>query len=361
MFASVTRYFLLRPYYLALLIILLLLLWMLSAPAPATNQSNTFDKSSQSTPLPKVTINHFIPQKMFKELSLYGKSEANSHSIVRAEVAGKIIKVVAEKGRYVKANSSLAKIEQSERPERLAQAEAELIENDLNYKAAKSLNDKGLQGHVSLAEIKSSYLMAKTQVKQLKLELKRTNVIAPFAGVLQEQFAEQGDYMKVGDPIFSIENTNPIVIRGDATEHHIAQLTLGQQVTATLLSGATITGKLTYIASMADSQSSTFRIEAEFANPDLKLFSGISAKLIIPLYPVDAIYVSPSVLAMDEAGNLGVKLVENGVVVFKAINLVEADNDGAWLSGFDGPVDIITLGQGFVKPGAEVDAIASKG
>ena len=90
------------------------------------------------------------------------------------------------------------------------------------------------------------------------------------------------------------------------------------------------------------------------------MFSGISAKLTLPLYPVDAIYVSPSVLAMDEQGNLGVKLVQHGIVVFKAINLVETDHDGAWLSGFDGPVDIITLGQGFVKPGAQVDATAAK-
>ena len=360
MFASVARYFLLRPYYLALFIAALLVLWMLSAPTPATNQFNTMTPSPQPTSLLKVTITHFIPQMMLKELSLYGKSEANSRATIRTEVAGKITKVVVPKGHYVKAGNSLVNIEKSERPERLAQAQAQLIESELNYKASKSLNDKGLQGHIRLAEIKSAYLAAKTQVKQLKLQLKRTNIVAPFAGVLQEQFAEQGDYLKVGDPIFSLENTNPIVIRGDATEHHINQLKLGQEVTARLLSGDIIIGKLSYIASMADSQSSTFRIEAEFNNPDRKILSGISAKLIIPLYPVDAIYVSPSVLAMDEVGNLGVKLVENGVVVFKAINLVEADNDGAWLSGFDGPVDIITLGQGFVKPGAKVDAMLSE-
>jgi len=361
MFASVTRYCLLRPYYLALLITLLLVLWMFSSRDPVPVQLNDKSNVSESAPLPKVSTTHFIPQKMFKRVSLYGKSEANSRAVVRAEVAGKIIRIGAKKGRNVKADRSLANIEKSERPERLAQAEAQLIENELNYKAAKSLHNKGLQGDVYLAEIKSSYLLAKTQVKQLKLDLKRTNVIAPFAGVLQEQFAEQGDYVQVGDPIFSIENINPIIIRGDVTEHHVGQFKLGQQVTARLLSGDVITGKLTYIASMADSQSSTFRIEAEFDNPDRSIFSGVSAKLVIPLYPVVAIYVSPSVLAMEEDGNLCVKLVKSGRVVFKAINLIEADKEGAWLSGFDGPVDIITRGQGFVKPGAEVDAIASQG
>jgi membrane fusion protein, multidrug efflux system len=358
MFASTIRYFVLRPYYLALFIVALLCLWMLSAPVKSELMEQ--DTQEDLASLPKVQTSHFIPQEIMKELSLYGKSEANSRAVIRAEVAGKIIKISTKKGRYVKINKSLVNIEKSELPERLAEAEAQLAERELNYKAVKSLNDRGLQGRARLAEMKSLYLVAKTSVKKLKLQLLRTQVVAPFAGVLQEQFADKGDYMKVGDPIFSIENTNPIIIRGDATEHHISQLKLGQKVTAKLLSGKVISGTLTFIASMADSKSSTFRIEAEFDNPDFKILSGISAKLTIPLYAIDAIYVSPSALAMDESGNLGVKLVTDGVVLFKAINLVEADNDGAWLSGFEGPVDIITLGQGFVKPGAQVDATAAK-
>jgi len=358
MFFSTLRYFQLRPYYLALFITALLFFWMLSSPAQS--ELATQQTQGESSPLPKVETTHFIPQEMVKELNLYGRSEANSRAIIRAEVAGKIVKISTEKGYYVKAGQRLVNIEKSELPERLAQAQAQLNESELNYNAVESLNAKGLQGRVRLAEENSRFLAAKTNVSQLKLQIKRTNVVAPFSGILQEQFADKGDYLQVGDPVFTIENSNPIVIRGDATEHHITQLKKGQKVTATLLSGETISGKLSYIASMADSKSSTFRIEAEFDNPDYKIFSGISAKLTIPLYPVDAIYVSPSVLALDEEGNLGVKLVENGVVVFKAINLVEADNDGAWLSGFDGPVDIITLGQGFVKPGAEVDATSAK-
>ncbi len=356
MFVRLFHYFALRPYWIALLITGLLLFWMLLSPAEsllseaqtAANQEN----------LPKVQTTHFKPQKMTKFLTLYGRSEANSRAVIRAEIAGEIVGVSTKKGRYVKRNAGLANIEKNELPQRLAQTEGLLAERLLNYKAVKSLNDKGLQGRVRLAEVNSLLLAAKTGVKQLQLQLERTNIVAPFSGILQEQFAEQGDYLQVGDAIFSLENIDPIVIRGDATEHYINQLKLGQNISATLLSGEKISGKISYIASFADPKSSTFRIEAEFPNPDFKIFSGISAKLSIPLYPVEAIYVSPSALAMDEQGNLGIKLVKDGIVVFKGINLVEADNDGAWLSGFEGSVDIITLGQGFVKPGDRVEAIA---
>lgn len=356
MFDRLHRYFALRPYWLAVFISLGLLFWMLSSPAQQHPSEQAVTAHQEN--LPKVQTTHFTPQKMTKFLTLYGRSEANSHAIIRTEVAGKIVTIATKKGRHVKPNDVLAEIEKSELPERLAQAQGLLAERLLNFNAAKSLNDKGLQGRGSLAEVNSLLLASKTEVKQLQLLLERTTIIAPFSGILQEQFAQEGDYLQVGDPVFSLENIDPIVIRGDATEHHINQLTLGQAVSVTLLSGDKIPGKITYIASLADSKSSTFRIEAEFPNPEGKIFSGVSGKLSIPLYPVEAVYVSPSALAMDEQGNLGIKLVVDGMVIFKAINLVEADNDGAWLSGFDAPVDIITLGQGFVKPGDRVQAIA---
>ena len=357
MFMRLYHYFALRPYWIALLISGLLLFWMLSKPAdePLTELQPAVKEN-----LPKVQITRFTPEKITKYLTLYGKSEANSHAVIRTEGAGKLVKIAAKKGCYVKANANLANIEKSALPQRLTQAEGLLAERLLNYNAAKSLNDKGLQGRGRLAEMNSLLLAAKTTVKQLQLQLQRTNIVAPFAGLLQEKFAEQGDYLQVGDAIFSLENIDPIIIRGDATEHYINLLKMGQAVSATLLSGEKISGKISYIASRSDLKSSTFRIEAEFANPDFKLFSGISAELSIPLYSVEAIYVSPSALAMDAQGSLGIKLVEDDMVIFKSINLVETDNDGAWLSGFSTPVDIITLGQGFVRAGDRVLAIAAE-
>ncbi|MGB5444469.1 MAG: efflux RND transporter periplasmic adaptor subunit [Psychromonas sp.] len=357
MFARIMHFFSSRPYWIALLISGLLFLWMFSGSLE--NQPIATKKTAQET-LPKVQITHFIPQQISKSLTLYSRSEANSRAVIRAEVAGEVIKRSATKGQYVQSGTRLVDIDKNELPFRLSQAQALLDERQLNYNAVKSLNAKGLQASTRVAEAKSLLLMARSDVELLRLMLARTHISAPFTGILQEQFAERGDYVKVGDPVFSIENIDPIVFRGDTTEHYVNQLSLGQEVTAKLLSGEVIKGKLSYVSAVADPRSSTFAVEAQFANPNLKIFSGISAQLVIPLYTVQAVYVSPSALAMDENGNLGVKSVQDGQVVFTAIELVEAGDDGAWLSGFPGAVDIITLGQGFVKPGDRVQAIAAE-
>jgi len=357
MFARIAHFFSLRPYWLALLISGLLFLWMFSG---SSGNSSPATETQAKENLPQVQITHFIPQQMTKSLTLYARSEAERQVTVRAEVAGAISKTYVEKGNYVKFNNNLAEIDKNELPLRLEQAEALLYERQLNYNAVKSLNSKGLQADIRLAEAKSLLLAAKSDLALLGLTLKHTHIIAPFTGVLQEKFVDQGDYVQVGDPLFSIENIDPIVFRGDTTEHYVNQLRLNQAVKATLLSGEVLTGKLTYIASMADPQSSTFRVETQFSNPNMKIFSGISAQLSIPLYSVQAIYLSPSALALDKEGNLGVKLVQDEQVSFKKIDLVEADNNGIWLTGFAGEVDIITLGQGFVKSGDRVQAMIAE-
>jgi multidrug efflux system membrane fusion protein len=85
--------------------------------------------------------------------------------------------------------------------------------------------------------------------------------------------------------------------------------------------------------------------------------AGVSAGVRFPLEEVEAIKVSPAVLALDEQGNLGVKIVVDEIVKFVPASLVRSDPDGAWLSGFSGDNDVIVLGQGFVREGDKVEAV----
>lgn len=68
-----------------------------------------------------------------------------------------------------------------------------------------------------------------------------------------------------------------------------------------------------------------------------------------------AIKVTPSMLALDEIGNLGIKtLVADNKVAFAPIAIVKVEPDGVWLGGLGEQVDVITVGQGFVRNGDTV-------
>ena len=84
-------------------------------------------------------------------------------------------------------------------------------------------------------------------------------------------------------------------------------------------------------------------------NAKSQLLAGLSSELTIELAKMSAIKISPALLALDEQGNIGVKSVKETIVQFTPIEIIKSDSDGIWLTGLGEQVDIIVLGQGFVK------------
>jgi multidrug efflux system membrane fusion protein len=84
----------------------------------------------------------------------------------------------------------------------------------------------------------------------------------------------------------------------------------------------------------------------------------MTAELMIPAETIYAQRISPSLLTLDEEGNLGVKTVsESGKVEFHIADVAMSSSEGVWIAGLPYSATIITVGQGFVNEGAIVDAI----
>lgn len=93
------------------------------------------------------------------------------------------------------------------------------------------------------------------------------------------------------------------------------------------------------------------------ANPQGLRLAGASATLHIRTGEVPAHRLSPALLSLDAAGRQGVKWVdEQQRVVFSPVELLSVDSQGAWVSGLPQRLALITLGQGFVEPGQQVDS-----
>ena len=89
-----------------------------------------------------------------------------------------------------------------------------------------------------------------------------------------------------------------------------------------------------------------------------KLRAGGTAELRIPAEAVFAHRVSPSLLTLDDAGNVGIKIInESGEVEFVVADVALSTNNGVWLAGLPETATIITVGQGYVSNGAMVDAV----
>ncbi len=344
-----------RSYLIAAAIVILVTLWMVTGLFSQGEEQS----APQATPahvLTRVQVVRLQAQPMQREVIVQGQSVAKREVVVKAQAAGQVNAVLADKGAAVRQGDAILHLETDERPRQLEEARALLAQRKLEYKAVKVLEGKGLQAERQLAEAMTQLRSAETRLESAELNMARQNVPAPFDGVIQARHAAVGDYLKVGDPAYTLVSLDPLVFRGDVSEHEVDRLKTGLTAHIELSNGAEMSGTLTFVAPVADSNTRTYAVEVEASNPEPRQRGGMSATLRIPLDSTPAHKVSPALLSLDDAGVLGIKTVDgDSIVHFHPVDVLKSERDGLWLGGLPESMDLITVGQGFVREGDKVE------
>ena len=340
-----------KPYVLAVAITLSLIAWMASG---SDDQVSTSENTESNHHIPKVEVTKFVPSDVERSIQLYGRTEPERVLELSSEIEGRVVEFLADEGDIVKQGQIIANLALEDKKAQLEYANALVEQRKVEYQGAITLSKQGLQDESRLAQAKAELESAKAMKTQRQVELEKSVIRAPFSGVLNNRQVEVGNFVRKGDVLFQLVDLDPLLVHANITEKHIDALTENSQVNVKLVDGSEVVGKVRYIASLSDSGTNTFPIEVMIENPQQKMKAGISTEMDIQFNPEKAIKVSPALLSLDKDGNLGVKTVEQGKVQFVPIDMLRAEKDGIWLAGFEGETDVITLGQGFVRPGDEV-------
>jgi multidrug efflux system membrane fusion protein len=345
-----------RPWIISLLLAVGLAAWLASGSINGDTDSDKEKQEESKTPaLIKVRVKTMHARPVDQSVTLYGRTEPNRRVTIKAEVDGRVVEILKQRGEPVETGEALLKIALNDRPQLLQHAKAELAQRQLEYEGASSLNTKGFQGKAEVARMKALLKESQARVAALQREIRNTVIRAPFAGIMLERNVEVGDYLSVGASVATIVDLDPLVVRGDVTQQDIQYLHVGQRATMTLASGEKHVGKIRYLSSVADEETNTFRVEVSLDNSDGHLLGGLSVELQIPLKQIQAVKITPALMALNEAGVIGIKWVKDGEVQFTPIDVVRSDSDGTWIRGLEDEVQVITVGQAFVREGDTVE------
>ena len=290
-------------------------------------------------------------------ITVRGHTEANRIVIVRAETPGTIETIRVNKGDRVTQGQIIATLELGDRPSRLAEIEALLAQRQLEYDIVRALAAQGQQAVTRVAAARTAFESAAGNLARLQLDIEKTEIRAPFDGVIEERQVQIGDFISPGSPVATLVDEDPFLVVGHVSEADIDKIQLGLPGTAQLSNGTKVEGTVHFIATIADSQTRTFRVELQVPNPDRTLRAEATADFLIPVGTVAAHLVSPAVLVLDDAGNLGIKLINLGIVEQVSVTVLSSGNDGVWLLGLPENATIITVGQQFVTAGQTVNAV----
>jgi multidrug efflux system membrane fusion protein len=349
-----------KPSYRAATVILVFVVgWIASGVVGGSSHHATTGAQAKTTETPTVQVMTIDASKRDAMLTLRGRTEALHAVDVRAEVDGMVQTIHFDKGDTVKSGDVLCELKINDKGAKFDEARALVSQREKEYSAARNLAAKGYVSETQAKQAAAALEAADAEQRTEQIALDNTKIRAPFDGIVDDRYVNQGDYMRTGDKCEMVIAPEPFLAVGAVSEHDVASLKLGDPASATLVTGQTVQGTIRFIAQRADAATRTFRVEVQLPNPDAKLRDGVSADIKIPVRQVTAQKISSGILVLDDNGVYGVRIVEHGIVHFMPVQIVSDDPDGMWVSGLPNHVTVITVGQQFVSEGARVVPIES--
>ncbi|MFD0978474.1 efflux RND transporter periplasmic adaptor subunit [Tropicimonas aquimaris] len=336
-------------------------------------------------------------------VTLRGRTEAARQVEVRAETSGQIISEPLRKGTFVTAGQLLCQIDPGTREAQLSEARARLAsaragvpvaearlieaqalleEAEINDRAASRLIEGGFASETRVASTKAAVSSARAAlefansgldsatstveaaaaaVALAEKEIDRLTIEAPFDGLLETDTAELGALMQAGSSCATVIQLDPIKLVGFVSETQVDKIAVGSPASARLVSGAEVSGEVTFLSRSADSQTRTFRVEVQVPNTNLSIRDGQTADIAIAAAGETAHLVPGSALTLDDSGALGLRTVaqaEDGsgpVAAFVPVDFLRDTTEGIWVTGLETNVDIIVVGQEYVTDGVPID------
>jgi len=304
----------------------------------------------------KVETEIFIAQQIDQSIIIQGQTTHSNKIDVKSQTVGNIININFNRGDKVYEGMSLIEISKENRKELLESAEQLIKLYEIEYSSTKKLIDKGLSSKSKLGLASYNLANAKSQLKNIELDIENTNIFSPFEGIVTYKNIEISDYVTPGTILLTIVNLNPIKIQGYLSEFDVNKIELNTKALVENTNGVKKNGKITFISPSAQTSTRTFEIEIEADNSDLAFKSGITTSITIEGSQLLAHKIPPSILTLQDDGTIGVKaLNNNNLVIFYPIEKVKDTIDGMWVSGLPIKVNLIISGQEYVSIGQIIE------
>ena len=346
-------------YFIVALLVAVIFVWMSSGnsvPPPVIDVNGRTNANVKS-----VLVQPFAREETERTIQISGYTQEERMVAIKAELSARVVSIAVQENDAVRKNTRLIRLEQGQAAARLQQARAQERQTQIELDSERKLRQQGLSSAAAEARASASYEAAKAAVTLAQRDFQSTIVRAPFAGQVEEIYVEEGDYVQPGQLLAKVVDYQPMLVIGSLSELEVGYVDEDTKATISLVTGETLTGVVRHLATQSNPQTRTFDVEVEVPNEDNNLRAGITAELSFHTGSITATRISPSLLSLDEQGNLGVKTVSDNRVFFTPVEVVKAGTNEMWVTGIGEGTQVIIRGHGFVEIGEEVSTQQESG
>ncbi len=288
-----------------------------------------------------------------------GQIEPMQSIELRPDVDGRITQIYVREGAMVARGAALFKIDDAELRAQLDRWEAERDLARQSLARTRELLEQRASSQAELERAEATSRSAEAQAQLLRVQVARTTVRAPFAGIAGARSVSIGDYVTTQTPLITLQTVNPQRAVFSVPERHAAALGRGQKVVfrVAALPGREFAGTVDFVDPVVQMPGRTIMVKAQVPNGTRELQSGmfIEARLATEVRPSAVVIPEDAVIPLQ--GQNFVWIVKDGKVTRRQVELgVRTPGFVEARTGVEPGEQVVVGGVAMLQEGAPVQA-----
>ena len=337
--------------------------------AELRRQSQVKEDAQVTVTIAKVENHSFSPNLPFT-----GNLLAVNRAELRAEVPGRVTRVLAQEGDTVRAGAVLCIQDEDDlslaaqsAEAQLAQAQAQALQAKRDAERAATLLEKHsiTRQAAQLAETANNAAAAavraaESQAGMAKVRMKKARILAPFDGQVARRTVQAGDVLMAGQSVFEVVDNRKLEVQADLPANAMALVKPGQSVHFRVPGfQQPFTGTLTQVSPILSPDGRNLHVRMEVPNTDRQLKSGVFVEgLIVGNGQVQRPSL-PALLIKVEGQNANLYVVENGVAKKRSVQIGPEQDGFRPVDGISVGTSVVATGQDLVREGSNLKIITS--
>jgi RND family efflux transporter MFP subunit len=268
--------------------------------------SNAISKLDTVKKLPLVTTQK-SEQTIFNHyLELQGAVNTRQNVLLYPEVPGILERVLVKEGNKVKKGQLLAVIKDGGMSQQLQQLESQAALSQTVFERQERLWAQKIGSEIEFLQAKTNYTSQKNAVEQLKNQLEKTNITAPFDGTIDVVYKEEGTVVAPGQgsEVFRILNLENMYVEAEVPENYVSSITKGKKVQVHFpILSKTITSSVRQVGNFINPNNRSFKVEIDVPNPKKDIKPNLTVQLKINDYQnKNAVLLPQSIISENAQG-----------------------------------------------------------
>ncbi|MEK9604246.1 MAG: efflux RND transporter periplasmic adaptor subunit [Flavobacteriaceae bacterium] len=239
-----------------------------------------------SEKLALISMIEITPESFEHYVEVQANIKTRQNVLLYPEYSGILKKIYVEEGQQVKKGKLLAQIDDAGLKNQLEQIQIQSKLSKTVYDRTQRLWNQNIGSEMELLQAKANYESQLKTIEQLKKQLSRTQVLAPFSGTIDEIVALTGANLLPGQtPVMRIVNLKEMYAEANVPERYLSQIKTGTLASVNIpMLGRKYQTIIRQTGNFINPNNRSFRVETPLPNPDEMIKPNLNCKLKINDY-----------------------------------------------------------------------------